>query len=47
MVIICTIKKIYNGGLKDYIYYNGDDCVLSYGFLRIYYKFRSEKDRYN
>lgn len=25
-----NLKNMYDEGLKDYIYYNGDDCVLSY-----------------
>lgn len=25
-----NLKNMYDVGLKDYIYYNGDDCVLSY-----------------
>lgn len=25
-----NLKNMYNEGLKDFIYYNGDDCVLSY-----------------
>ena len=27
---IYNLKNMYDEGLKDYIYYNGDDCVLSY-----------------